>query len=358
MMKRTFLAAVLTACLVSPASAQDEGLAGICSLPEVPASARDYCVITAQALTSAQPQLGILLAGGNPTLGTAGAGGLRLGVLPRVNATAKVNLVLVRLPDILIEELRGGVRDLSRTTGLLAPALSGTVSVGVFPGIDATPLVGGIGAIDLLGSATWLPLRLAGISGIGANSANTSLGGGVRVGLLRESFQVPGVSASVVYRRLGQVAYGEVCRGPTQPETRRAGNATLEYGRCPVDNDPAEFAFDLANWSTRLAASKRVLGFGLTGGIGYDEFSSDIGFGFQEPDETSDFYARVRDADLRSSRWSAFVNGSYTLLVATLAAEGGWMQGSNPVSGFAATANEFDPSRGTFFGSLGLRLAF
>jgi hypothetical protein len=357
-MKRIALATIFVVLLVSPASAQDGGLAGICILPEVPASARNYCVITAQALTSAQPQLGILLAGGNPTLGTAGAGGLRLGVLPRVNATAKVNLVLVRLPDILLEEASAGVRELSRTTGLPAPALSGTASVGIFPGIDVAPLLGGIGAVDLLGSVTWLPLRLASIAGLGASSANTSVGGGVRVGLLRESFLVPGVSASVMYRSLGQLTYGEVCRAPVQPQTRRVGSATLEYGSCPGGSDPAELTLDMSNWSTRLAASKRVLGFGLTGGVGHDQFRSDVGFGFREPDEPSDFYARVRDADLRSSRWSGFVNGSYTVLVATLAAEGGWMQGSNPVEGFTATSNPFDPSRGTFFGSLGLRLAF
>jgi hypothetical protein len=358
MMKRIVLAAVFAAFLVSPASAQDEGLAGVCSLPEVPANARDHCVITAQALSSAQPQLGILLAGGNPTPGTASAGGLRLGVLPRVTATAKVNLVLVRLPDIRSEEASGGIRELSRTTGLTAPALSGTASVGVFPGVNATPLIGGIGAIDLLGSVTWLPLRLAGIAGMETGSANTSLGGGVRVGLLRESFLVPGLSTAVMYRRLGQLAYGDICGIPTQPETRSTGSATLEYGSCPVDSDPAELAFDLANWSTRLTASKRVLGFGLTGGVGYDAFRSDVRFGFRDSSETSDFYARVRDSDLRSSRWSGFVNGSYTLLVATVAAEGGWMQGADPVPGFAATANAFDPAQGTFFGSLGLRLAF
>jgi hypothetical protein len=357
-MKRIALATLFSALLVSPASAQDEGLAGICSLPEVPAGARDYCAITAQAVTSAQPQLGILLAGGNPTLGTAGAGGLRLGILPRVNATAKVNLVLVRLPDILLEEASGGVRELSRTTGLTAPALSGTASVGVFPGFDVAPLLGGIGAVDLLGSVTWLPLRLAGIAGLDGSSANASLGGGVRVGLLRESFLLPGVSASVMYRSLGQLTYGEVCRAPVQPQTRQAGSATLEYGNCPGGSDPAELAFDLSNWSSRLAASKRILGFGLTGGVGHDQFRSDVRFGFREPAENSDFYARVRDSDFRSSRWSTFVNGSYTVLVATLAAEGGWMQGSSPVTGFAATANTFDPARGTLFGSLGLRLAF
>ncbi len=355
-MKRSILAAVIAALIHAPAYAQDTGLASACAVPEVPADARDVCLVAAQALTSAQPQLGILLAGGNPTLGAAGAGGLRLGFLPRVSATGKVNLVFVRLPDILADGSGAIGQRLNRTVGIPAPALAATASLGVFQGINVLPMVGGIGSIDLLGSATWLPLRVAGIEGVGTGTSSGSFGGGVRVGILRESFLVPGASVSLMYRRLGRVEYGDVCPTAAQPQSRPAAGGTLEYGTCPGGGDPGEFAFDLSNWSTRLVVGKRLLGFGLTGGLGYDRFASDVGFGFREP--TEDFYARLTGAGLRSGRTSVFVNGSFTALLATLAVEGGWMQGGDTVGGFNATASDFDPGRGTFFGSLGVRVAF
>jgi hypothetical protein len=356
-MKRSLFVLLFAGLAGVPAiTAAQEGLAAVCSQPEVSAEARDYCLVAAQALTSAQPQLGILLAGGNPTLGTASTGGLRLGFLPRVSATGKLNLVFVRLPDILAEGTGTVGRQLNRTVGIPAPALAATASVGIFPGIDLLPMVGGIGSIDLLGSATWLPLRVAGIEGVGTGTSSGSLGGGVRLGLLRESFVAPGVSASLMYRRLGQLEYGDVCPSPAQSRTRPAGSASLEYGSCPGGGDPGEFSFDLSNWSTRIAAGKRLLGFGLVGGIGYDRFSSDVGFGFREPG--GDFYARVSDDDLRSGRWSGFLNGSFTALVATLAVEGGWMQGGDPIPGFDAATSDFAPDRGTLFGSVGVRVAF
>jgi hypothetical protein len=71
-----------------------------------------------------------------------------------------------------------------------------------------------------------------------------------------------------------------------------------------------------------------------------------------------EYYARLRDAELRSGRWSTFVNGSFTVLVATLAVEGGWMQGGSTLPGFDSTGNPFNPERGTVFGSVGARIAF
>lgn len=359
-MKRLVLAAALAAFSCTAAAAQDRGISSSCQLSEVPSAAREYCLVVAQAAESAQPQLGILVAGGNPTLGTASTGGLRLGVLPRVSATGKLNFVMVRLPDVLTEGTGRVGRQLNRSIGIPAPALSATASVGVFPGVSLLPMVGGIGSIDLLGSATWLPLRLAGVEGVGEGASSTAFGGGVRVGLLRESFVAPGVSASIMYRRLGRLEYGDVCETPAQTQGRSTDSGTLEYGSCPAGGDPGEFSFDLSNWSTRVAASKRLLGFGLTGGVGYDRFSSDIGFGFRAPEGTgasADYFARVRDEELRSGRWSAFVNGSFTALVATLAVEGGWMQGGEALPGFDATGNPFNAGRGTLFGSVGARLA-
>lgn len=361
-MKRLGMAAVALALGAAPAFAQDEGLAAPCNDPRLPSSARENCVVVAQAVESAQPQLGILLAGGNPTLGTASTGGVRLGVLPRVSATAKANLVFIHLPDILAESAGGAVQRLNSSVGIPAPALSATASVGVFPGVSLLPTIGGVGAVDLLGTATWLPLSTFDTEGFSRGDVpDFTWGLGARVGLLRESFTTPGVSVSLMYRRLADLSYGNVCESPALGGVTENGDGyTVNAGACPSGSgDPGEFHMNLTDWSTRAAVSKRLLGLGLTAGVGYDRFGSDVGFGLRTScpaGVTSSCYARFSDLSTTSSRWSGFVDGSFSLLMATLAAEVGWLQGTDPIRGYP-TSSDFDPGKGTFFGSVGLRIA-
>lgn len=358
MIKRFGLAAAALGLAAGSAAAQ--GAAVPCAEFSDP-SISSTCYTVAQAVESAQPQLGIVLTGGNPTLGTASTGGIRLGLLPRVSATAKANLVFVRLPDILAESAGGAAQTLNDATGIPVPALSGAASVGVFPGISLAPTVGGVGAVDLLGSATWLPLGTFDVEGFSEDTPDFSYGVGARLGLLRESFTMPGISVSLMYHRLGTVSYGDVCDQPLLGGIVQERNGyTVAAGPCVNgEGDPGEFAVDLGNWSTRAAVSKRLLGLGLTAGVGYDRFSSDAGFGFRTrcPDAgTSNCYARFSDLEVDNGRWSGFVDGSFSLLVATFAAELGWMQGEDAIAGFPS-ASDFDPGSGTFFGSLGFRIA-
>lgn len=354
------IAAALGLAAAAPAWAQEPGLAAPCSDPRVPSGARENCAIVAQAVESAQPQLGILLAGGNPTLGTASTGGIRLGVLPRVSATAKVNAVFIRLPDILAESSGGAVQRLNDVTGIPAPALSGTVSVGVYPGISIAPTVGGVGAIDLLGTATWLPLGTFQVEGFRDDVPDFTYGVGARLGVLRESFTTPGVSVSLMYRRLGSLSYGNVCETPTATQTERRNGYAIEAGACGGGGDPGEFELDLTNWSARAAVSKRLLGLGLTAGVGRDRFESGVGFGLRSACPvagSSQCYVRASELEVSNDRWSGFVNGSFSILMATLAAEVGWLQGTEPLPAFRDLRSEFDPKNGTFFGSVGFRLA-
>ena len=313
----------------------------------VPAQAQDECAIVAQAVDAAQPQLGILMAGGNPILGTASTGGVRLGLIPRVSFTGRVNVVGARLPDI--RELEGGEAD---QFTLPAPAVGANVSIGLTQGFSVAPMLGGFGAVDLLGSVSVLPLSLVG-DDFGDNAF--SWGAGARVGLLRESFVTPGISVSLMYRSLGDVSFGTVCgsgegpsvTAPTDPNRRS----------CTGDGDFGEIDFGLSNWSARAAVSKRLLGLGLTAGVGYDKFETDADFAFSTPVVAGarEVY-RFNDVAVDNDRWSAFLNASFTVLVASLVGEVGWMQGSDPISGFPSTS-DFDPGEGTWFGSVGFRLS-
>jgi hypothetical protein len=100
---------------------------------------------------------------------------------------------------------------------------------------------------------------------------------------------------------------------------------------------------------------------GLAAGVGYDRFDSDVGLGFRAPAESvagqANYVARAVDLEVENDRWSAFANASFTTLVTTFSLEGGWMQGGEAVPGYPA-GSEFDPTRGTLFGSIGVRLSF
>lgn len=335
MRKIAFAAAALFA---APLAAQGD-IGTVCS--GVPADARDECAIVAQAVDAAQPQLGILMAGGNPTLGTASTGGVRLGLIPRVSLTGRINVVGARLPDIREE----GADKFT----VPAPAVGANLSVGLTQGFSVAPMIGGFGAIDLLGSVSVLPLSLLGDE-FGDNAF--SWGAGARVGLIRESFVMPGVSVSLMYRSLGDVSIGEVCSGT---EVAAGDNRSI----CSTtDDDFGELQFGLDNWSARAAISKRLLGLGLTAGVGYDKFETSADFAVRAPGPPvgAEQVYRFNDVAVDNDRWSAFLDASFTILFGSLVAEVGWMQGSDPIAGFPSTS-DFDPKEGTFFGSLGARLS-
>ncbi len=349
---------LLFAASAGRADAQQGGLTAICDAPEVElAGAREACLATAQAVTSSQPSLGIVIAGGNPTIGSAGAAGLRLGILPRLSAGLRLTAVGVEIPDLLEEQLPGEVQRVSGRFGVPVPALSGDVAVGVFNGLSLAPGIGGIGGLSLLGSASLLPFQLLDVEGF--EGSDLAWGLGARLHATNESFILPGISLSLMRRQLPEVAFGDVCRGEVVLEGSPSEGRS--YGACTADGDVGEFAFDLVNWSTRLVASKRLLGLGATLGLGHDRYRSDIDYGFRgeqlEPNTGLTPIARARDQRLSSERWTVFGNLSYTLLVGTIGVEAGWQQGQSPISGFRELETDFDPGDGTWYGSLALRLS-
>lgn len=345
MLHRYLSAALLLAlgAALPARSAAQSSLASDCAaLAGVGEGARELCIAAAQAAASAQPELGVLIAGGNPTLGTAGTGGLRLGILPRVSAGVQINAVSARFPD-----LRSTEGATTKEYHAFAPAIAATASVGLYNGADLAPGVGGFGSIDLLGSATWLPFHPDGL-----DESDLAYGVGARVGLLRESFVLPAASVSLVRQRLNRVGYGNVCPGGESP-TAPPGGACLGGG------DPAEFGFDLTTWSTRAVVSKQFLGLGAAAGIGYDRSHSDIRYAVRYRDPVSGLTRvfRPEPKDLSQGRWSLFANGSFSLLIARFAVEAGWLQGGDPLPEYRELDAKFDPTQGSFFGSIGMRVA-
>lgn len=355
-MKRIVLAAVLAVGVSVRAGAQEEVPAACSGAPTVFAG---RCTAAVQAAHSVQPQLGILVAGGLPGL-SAGTGGMRPGVLPRVYASARAGFVQLRMPRITEEANEPAPAvpaPLNEELTVTALALGADVSLGVSPGFSVGPGMR-MGAVDVLASATYVPFDLISREVFHSRSAQAALGAGVRLGVLAESGALPGVTVSVMYGRLGSVQIGTACEGEQQPDPFSTANPPSTI--CRGEGDVAQASVSTAGWSARAAASKRLGPLGLAAGAGYDRFGGDFDVEVLGSRGTPIFPTRVYHSsggEVENERWSGFLNASLALPFGALSGEAGWMQGGERVPGFPE-ASDFDPSRGTFFGRAGARLSF
>lgn len=336
------LAAVLAVSwCASPARAQslDQVCAG------VSAAYAQRCVAVAQAAEAAQPRLGIVLAAGSPALGVGT--GPSSGDRPRFRASGRLNLAVLHMPDIVLEDDGLMPQPSTGEMSVFTVVLGGNASVGVLEGAN------GIGSVDLLLSAAYLPFDLIGREVYKPASAQFSVGAGARLGLLRESTTAPDVSVTLMYRRTGAVQIGNTCEGDEE-------NVTSSTATCRWAGDAGEVHVDLAGLSGRAVLGKTLGPVGLAAGVGYDRYASDLRLDIRGERVGSGLTGsnRIyhRTAELESDRWSGFLNATTSVVAGgSLVAEVGWMQGGEAVAGYAEDA-DFDPASGTWFGSLGARL--
>lgn len=349
MQKSLVLAAVLAAGWTVPALAQ--GLESACA--GIPAAYQERCIVTVQVAHSAQPALGIAIAGGNPTAGGAGNGDGGLFGLSRLSGSVRLNVTPIHLPDITVEDDRSAPGAPPDELTVATIALGASASFGLTGG------VGGVGSVDLLASGSYLPFDLIGRELYKASSAQFAWGAGARVGVLRESAAVPGLSVSLMHRRMGGVQIGNVCeRDQLQdPVSTDTPPTTL----CRSEGDVSDVTLGITGWSTRGIASKTLGGVGLAAGVGYDRYENEVEISVRGEQIGSGqtggnrIYHRP-GLTVESSRWSGFLDASWAVPFGTMAAEVGWMQGGDAVANFPA-GSAFDPSAGTWFGSLGARIA-
>lgn len=282
------------------------------------------CRVVQQGVHTAVPQVGIAAAGGNPLLGTASVGGLRLGFLPRVTGSLRVTAARMTLPDVRSNDL--DAIDRRRTS--LVPSVDLDAAVSAFSGF-ASGTTGGIGSLDVLLSGGVLP------GGGGLDGTSLAWGAGLRVGVLREGFGTPAVNVSGMYRRVESVQYGSAC-----------GVAPCTSGTL------AQYDFAVRDLSARATVGKRVARLGLLGGVGYDRFHA----GDAAITYTSGAIVNRGAETVNEVRWSVFGNLSYALPVGALTIEGGWMSGGSAIPEYPDAAR-YDPGTGTVFGSFGLRVA-
>lgn len=282
---------------------------------------QQYCNLVAQAVEIAQPLFGIAFAGGNPVAGTASTMGKSIVALPAFSVVLRATAPYVRLPAIGNSDSE--IRFAPTTTNIDA-------TIGVFNGFTLGPVVGGgLLAVDLLASAGIITAS----SGKGFTSGKaTSYAAGIRVGILRESFVAPGISGSVMYRRMGRITFGD-------PQ---------------LATHDAYFTTDgFSSINTRVAISKRVLFVGATVGGGYDRFNSDASINARRGLLSTGL---LTAPGFSSARAVTFANVSWTMLIVSAVVEVGW-QSAGEVSTAAIPAGTMNRTgKSPLFGSVSFRV--
>jgi len=278
------------------------------------------CTELALTARSLQGHVGLMAGLGSEVSGSAGTLGRRLGATPRIAGGLRVAFADVSLPD-----LYDTGSDLPRKTTFVIPSLRAGVAVGLFDGFSVVPTVGGILSLDLFAATSLLFLP----SGEGFQGHAGALTLGARVGIFRESFTLPGMAVSVSRRSLGSV---------------RLGDATGPWGS-------VELAPHVT--SLRVTVGKDLLGVGLLAGAGRDWYG---GRATIQVREGGGNVISASDGDYSHGRSVVFGGASLNFLILQVSSELGFAHGFSPVAG--QEGSTFDPTAGTFYGSLALRLTF
>lgn len=369
-MKRIAAFVFVLAVLATPAHAQDDLLQACTTispfaegapqqaLDTVEPQFRYLCGQVVNTMSNVQPTFGIAFSGGAHTLGTATTIGRRLGLFPRVAVTARFNAAFADVPDLLdnfnprFDEQTDQVIPMG-TVGIPVAALQGDATVGLFNGMSLGPMLGGLGALDLLGSVSYVPT----VDQVGLSEEIVNVGVGARVGILQQGLLVPGISVSGMYRTmLGDVAFGAISQG-----------------------DPAEFSADFSTLSLRAAISKGILMFDLAAGAGYDVYTSDVAFDWelecpadQCGGESYTLITRNAEGErgvvgeLSTAAWNVYGNVGLSLVLLNIVGEVGYQKATDIVDAAALQdAGLGSPGQlpttealegGRFFASIGVRL--
>ncbi|MGB0542714.1 MAG: hypothetical protein ACPGPI_03290 [Longimicrobiales bacterium] len=274
------------------------------------------CTGAAVGAQAFQSQVGLLAGTGVEVPGTATTLGTRVGGGPRLAFSVRAGLVDMTFPD-LSDPL------VTREGGSIATTIHGRVSAGLFEGIQLMPTVGGFLSLDVFGQASLLFLP----EGEGLSEGARSYSAGIRVGVLREGFTVPGVSLSVAKRFPDDLA-------------------RLSAG------GPGGFELSSDVTSYRATVGKDLFAVEWLVGLGYEEYDGEVTIDVANTGEQGG-RARVT-GPVHSDRLMYFGGASTTFgIVLTLSVEAGWAEGFDAVSGWDGP---HDPTSSTLFGGLSARL--
>ncbi len=303
-------------------------------VPDQTRASQDACQKAIDLFKYLAPQLGTIIAGGNPTLGQGG----NLGGLGHFSAGLRVNVLQGSLPQVqnVTPSVTGATSTQFQTKDQYIPMPTADLAIGVFKGIPLA--LTNVGGVDVLVSASYVPeFNNSGVS-VKVPNGSLKLGYGARVGILQESLLVPGVSVSYLVRDL-----------PTLNVSGSSGSDSLY-----VNN------LSLKTKAWRVTASKSLILFGLAAGFGQDKYdaSTDVGahVAARTVPPTSAANAGPVSISQNLTRTNIFADLSVNLLLFKITGEIGQVSG-----GTINTYNTFSgkqPADSRLYGSIGGRFGF
>jgi hypothetical protein len=342
MKKYLLIVGSLSVFAASDVQAQSGGLASpVCTVPaganQAQLAAQDACQQAYDVFQFMGPQLGVLVAGGNATLGQ----GSTLGGLGHFSVGVRGNFLLGNVPQVnqFTQRTTGATPAVTLPTTRHVYGLpAADVAIGVFGGLPLA--LTNVGGVDLLVSGSYIPSYTS--SNITVTpSQNLQLGYGARIGLLSESILVPGVAFTYLKRDL-----------PTTTITGTSTYTSLTTGATTATLTVSNASVKTTGW--RLVASKSLILFGLAAGVGQDKYN--LGADLNGTVSGTLIPTTSTSANLAQSvtRTNYFLDASLNFLVGKLTAEVGQSAG-----GTINTYNSFQAGRAdqsyTYF-SAGLRL--
>ena len=287
------------------------------------ASVQEVCNRAIDALKTFHPAAGIIVSGGDPSLGTAEA----LGGFGHFFLSARVNAVKVAAPN-------PDTTSASNTIHGFVPAPVVEAGVGIWPGLR-----GGLLAVDALLSATLVPTHAIDKLTVDSGAAHfgsmaLGLGFGARIGVFKGMFPIPAMSVSVMRRSLPRLTYGQLAA------------SSLSSG------DAFEFDTDVKATNVRVTAGYHLPLADVAAGFGFDHYSSNGRLRYFDNPPLGGI-ATVPFTP-RNNRQVIFADAAFHLALASLGAEIGYQTGQD--QHLSTNYSGFDAKSGHLFGGIGVRV--
>jgi hypothetical protein len=241
-----FLAAVSTRAVAQDVDPQCPPGALVNGSPDNTMVSQDACQKSIDLFRYLAPEIGVILAGGNATQGLAGT----LGGLGHFSVGIRGNALDMSLPQVdrVTPNTRGARQDIYPIEQKFLGGVTADLAVGVLKGFSTS----GFGSADVLVSATYLPAYTGTSIEVKEPDGSFKLGLGAKVGVLRETATLPGISVSYLVRETPRVDI-----------TAKSGEDRLFL------NDVSVKA---KSW--RAVAAKKLLFLGVGAGFGQDAYDS------------------------------------------------------------------------------------
>lgn len=335
--RRTAAAAALALVASAPRAArgQDGAVSASCFDARVDPSpisvlTADACQKAADLFLFLSPQIGAVVAGGNPDPGQGGT----VGGIGRFGASLRVNALRGRVPrfDDVTLSPTGARRSDFRTSSTPLAFPEADVALGIFRGLPVG--VTSVGGVDLLLNAAYVPTVTRDEVAVRTGGGSLRVGYGVRVGVLQETLVVPGVSVSLLRRET-----------PRVDVDARTGNDTVGARGLRVRSD-----------SWRLTASKGLVLVRAAVGVGQDRIDARAALDAVVNEGPLRVTSRDNTFSARLTRTNYFANLTFGRIpFAALVGEIGRTSGGS----LPATFNDFDgrrPDAAYTYGSVALRV--